>query len=331
MPESGKMEDALKQLDLLVSIDIFRNATGEYAHYILPATTYLQHPDFNFLFQSLMGITNFPFLTYSDTVREPEGEQKEEMWIFRQLAKACGIHLFGSPLLSFLLAVEEGLSSLPLVGKWFSLTSRRLFNLILVVTGTSSVRKLRKKPEGINLEPFKPGSFLGKRVYTSSGKVDLAPPKLRKAAESVAVFFREEETALHEMRLVNMRQLLSHNTYFNNGPTFLRRMGGGNVAYMNPADAAQRDLKEGDRVEVSTEYGSITLGVEITEDIMEKCIAVPWGWGQQKAAGLSVASGEQGANVNLLTGSGMRNIDPVSGMAHLTAVPVLVRKAGSAE
>jgi formate dehydrogenase len=45
------------------------------------------------------------------------------------------------------------------------------------------------------------------------------------------------------------------------------------------------------------------------------------------AKGLSVASRTRGVNVNLLAADGPERIERISGMAHLTGIPVDVRRA----
>jgi formate dehydrogenase len=56
-------------------------------------------------------------------------------------------------------------------------------------------------------------------------------------------------------------------------------------------------------------------------------VAVPHGWGHQHASGLGVASQLAGANVNILASDGPGNIEPLSGMAHLSGIPVEVTAA----
>ena len=57
---------------------------------------------------------------------------------------------------------------------------------------------------------------------------------------------------------------------------------------------------------------------------------MPHGWGHQHARGLSVAAKTAGVNVNLLAADGPAGADPVSGMAHLTGIPVEVTPAAGA-
>jgi formate dehydrogenase len=60
---------------------------------------------------------------------------------------------------------------------------------------------------------------------------------------------------------------------------------------------------------------------------MPGTVALPHGWGHQHANGLSVASRTKGVNVNILAADGPDNLEPISGMAHLTGIPVEVKKA----
>ena len=73
---------------------------------------------------------------------------------------------------------------------------------------------------------------------------------------------------------------------------------------------------------------TIRLPVKLLEDLMPGTVSVPHGWGHQRARGLSVASELAGANVNLLASDGPDSVEPLSGMAHLTGIPVQVAPAG---
>jgi len=53
-------------------------------------------------------------------------------------------------------------------------------------------------------------------------------------------------------------------------------------------------------------------------------IAVPHGWGHRGTGGWRLANRAGGANVNQLTSSHPDDIEPLSGMAWLTGVPVRV-------
>jgi len=71
----------------------------------------------------------------------------------------------------------------------------------------------------------------------------------------------------------------------------------------------------------------VRLPVRLLPDLMPGTVALPHGWGHQHARGLSNASRTGGVNVNLLAADGPAAADPISGMAHLTGIPVEVELA----
>ena len=75
MGSGRELEDALRSLDLLVTIDLYRNATGELADYVLPATDQFEREDLNTFVQGVQGT---PFVQWTGKVTEPAGEQREE-------------------------------------------------------------------------------------------------------------------------------------------------------------------------------------------------------------------------------------------------------------
>jgi anaerobic selenocysteine-containing dehydrogenase len=95
---------------------------------------------------------------------------------------------------------------------------------------------------------------------------------------------------------------------------------------INPDDAARLDLDDGDVAEVKNHVGSISLPVEITEDVMPGVVSIPHGYGHgRKGVKLSKASERPGVSINDLTDPAV--IDPLSGNAMLSGVPVSVAAA----
>ena len=58
----GRMREALEKLELLVVVDLFRNATGEVAHYALPSADMLERRDVNLCG---LGMQHEPFVQYT--------------------------------------------------------------------------------------------------------------------------------------------------------------------------------------------------------------------------------------------------------------------------
>ncbi len=329
VPNGTHLAEALEDLELLVCTDIQRSETTEYAHYILPATTFLQRPDIPFLFHSMMGMQPTAFTQYTDRVLEPDDEQRDELWIFTQLVRASGGSMFGSRIFQSILNLGYYLGSLPLLKNWLTPAQERILGLVTLFTGQGTLRKLRKFPHGKLIAPQNPGNFLGQRVLTEDGKVDLAPSEFLELADRLDGLFEQELAQADRLKLISKRERYTHNSWTHNIERMVKGDRNTNYVYMHPSDAEKRSLANGDLAHVETKTAVITLPVRITEDMMRGTVAVPHGWGHKNAEGLSVAKKNAGANVNLLAADGPESVEPISGMAHLTGFIVEVRAAST--
>ena len=61
MADAGRLREAFGQLELLVTLDIYRNETGSLAHYTLPATDPFQRADLPFIFPLMLGLQSRPY------------------------------------------------------------------------------------------------------------------------------------------------------------------------------------------------------------------------------------------------------------------------------
>jgi anaerobic selenocysteine-containing dehydrogenase len=285
----------------------------------------MEHADINFIFQSMMGVMHVPFLQYTDKVIEPAGDAREELYIYPDLAKACGGKFFGSGFLQFMINAGSALARIPLLGKKLRFTSEKLFGIILRISGVSSIKKMRKHPHGILLKEHRYKSFLGKRVLTSDGLIDLAPPVITELCADIEKAGKEIMADKDTILLLNKRETKTHNTYIHNAPTLMKKRKT-NLLFMNTDDAEQRTINQGDMVRVTSRWGSVELPAEISSDIMPGSAAIPFGWGHGKSKGLQVAGKHPGVNPNELTPSGVEFVDRVSGMARLSGVPVEIER-----
>jgi anaerobic selenocysteine-containing dehydrogenase len=320
----GRLEDALKALELLVVIDIFRNETANHAHYILPGTSAFQRPDLPFVFHSLMGVQPIPYAQYTDALLPPEDEQRDETMILLQLARACGSTLFGSRIATALFNGWMGLGKLPGVGSRLGLTSERFLGLMARAFRLGSLKSLRKEPHGRLLEPNQGQDFLGKRVVTDDGLVNLAPAELVEAARNLEVVFEQERAQRDKLKLISKREQHSHNSWLHNHPRFVEGKRSTNYLYMNPLDGEAAGVESGAMVEVRSSVASVRVPVQLSDEMMVGAVALPHGWGHQAADGLSVASKTTGANANLLAADGPDALEYFSGMAKLNGIWVEV-------
>ncbi|MFW6050263.1 MAG: molybdopterin-containing oxidoreductase family protein [Myxococcota bacterium] len=326
MANGERLREAFRELELLVTLDIFKSETGSLAHYVLPCTSPMQRPDLPFLFPLLLGLQSRPYLQATERVVPPEGEQRDEATIYLDLARASGRPLWGSRV------AQRALEAVRWAherrhGRGAGLPQELLLSALLRAMGGGGFRRLLRHRHGKRLPDHRGGDFLDGRVVTDDGRVHLAPEPLLEAARALEDDFAREQKRSGELKLITKRAVTSHNSWTHNLDDFARVGGGTNHLYMHPDDAARAGLEEGDLADVASETATVRLPVKLLDDLMPGTVALPHGWGHQHAEGLSVARRTRGVNVNLLAADGPTRLERVSGMAHLTGLPVQVRRA----
>lgn len=323
VPNPGnRLEEALGELELLVCIDWFRNETGNLAHYILPANTWLERPGIPYALQSFAGCTPTPYLYAADKALEPPPGVREEWWMYTRLADMFGITLMGNRFISGVIKLAARLTHTPF---GFINVPKMLISGMLKQSGQPGFKAMLKEHEhGLRL-PDNPGrNFLGtERVLTPDGKVDVGPPDFVAAFKArVEPLFEDELANLHKMKLIGKREIKRMNSASANSARLVKDKT--NYAYLSPTDAQRLGLSELDLIDVSSAVDKITIPVRITDEMMVGVVAIPQCWGHQKADGLKHAQNHPGVNSNFLAGDGYANIEKLSGMAHLSGIPVEV-------
>ncbi|MEX1365959.1 MAG: molybdopterin-dependent oxidoreductase [Nannocystaceae bacterium] len=321
MPNGDRLRAALRKLELSVVLDILPGETATEADYVLPCTSPLERPDLPFSFPLWLGMQSQPYVQATEAVIPPPGQARDEATIYLDLCKASGVSLFGSSVAQRLLEGASVLHGLRHRQRGRSVPQRRLLSAMLRLGGQGSFEGLLRERHG-RLRPGNRGhDFLGQRVLTDDGRVDLAPAPLLRLAERLPAAFERELAQADALRLITRRAVGTHNSWTHNHRKLIGRTGT-NVVYVHPDDAKRLQLEDGALADVSSEVATIRLPVSLCADLMPGTVAVPHGWGHQRAKGLSVASGTGGVNVNLLAGDGPQRLDPVSGMARLTGLTV---------
>lgn len=334
MADGERLKEAFSELELLVTLDILPTETASAGHYMLPCTAPLERPDLPFIFPLMLGMQVKPYLQATQPVLEPPGETRDEATIYTDLAAAAGVSLFGSRMFQFVMRLTKRRRD---GNSYASIAQRGLLNVILRLCGQQGFSRLLG--HGVARADHTPGDFLGQRVYTEadgSGLINLAPVELvtqlrellgqadtQSAEEAVATMTPQGKG---RYQLITKRQVETHNSWTHNLSDFLDRLGQRNYLFMHPADADREGFAEGDLVDAITLAGRIRLPVSFSGDLLPGVIAVPHGWGHQDS-GQMTARESAGVNVNLLARSGVENIDPVTGMSHLTGIEVRLERA----
>jgi len=326
MANAERLRDAFKELELLVVLDIQPSETASVATHVLPCTSPFQRPDLPFIFPLMLGLQSKPYLQATRAVIPPKGEQRDEATIYLDIAKASGVNLWGSAVAQRTMELAKGVSSIGKGEAQPSIPQELLLSGILRATKQGSFKKLLKAKHGRLRPSHDPGSFLGERIIHDDRKMHLAPEVLLKQTEKLEADFELELASKNQLKLITKRAITTHNSWTHNIQEFVDRERSTNHLYMHPDDAGRLGIADNSLADVQSATSTVRVPVKLLSDLMPGTVALPHGWGHQDSK-MGVASKTTGVNVNLLAADGPDKIERVSGMAHLTGIPVDVRPA----
>ena len=290
-PNSAKVEQALKKLDLLVTIDIYRSDTGALAHYNLPATTLYEKGGFHFLTQPFDPV---PHAEWRKKLVEPTGKARPEWDIFRDISRAAKVPFLNNFLIS---GLDKCLS-------WFgkNFTEEHLAKALLIspfAMKKLSLKSLKKSEHGISVGLLQKDAFFTHHIRTFDKKVHLASDDFCYAIHAV---FKNPPipTKSWPFSLISGgRHLATFNTWTKNIPSLMKNTDE-NVATIHTEDAIKMNIKEGDIIEITTASGSIRLKAKPSDLIRSGMVMVQQFWGHKFASSQTLAKQKPGVNVNYL-------------------------------
>ncbi len=296
----ARLRSAMERLDLLVVIDLYRNATAEYADYILPSTDSFERADINL---TGLGLQSEPWIQYTEPVVEARGERKEEWWILGRLAQELGLK---SPF-------DENGEAVGLWGRIDHMLHERGLTL----------EEVRATPHGVVFEGLSPGQFYTDHLQTDDGKVGCCPSAFEDAVSRCASELAQLDAEGPErLKMITLRDPHMHNSWYANLERMKRGTKDRNYLYVHPLDAEQRGVGTGDEVRLWNDFGSVRVELRIDEGLMRGVVALTHGWGNAQTPGMRVAHGSPGANQNALLPSGVGSFDPLSNQAFMTGIAV---------
>jgi formate dehydrogenase len=294
---SARLQDALRSLDLLVTIDLYRNATGQLADFVLPATDQYEREDLNTFVQ---GVQRTPYVQWTPRVTEPDAEQREEWKVLAELMGALDYPVLLDPTTD---------DPLPLVYDG-PLASCDL-----------SIGRLREEG-GVALLPD-PGPGDSVAQLQLSAPIECVPDGLRSSLARAHELFTELQAEPPDRcKLITRRTQHMLNSGLQNVEKLKARGGDINPLWMHPADAERLGLAADAFAEISNHHGCVRAPVRIDPNLRPGVVAMTHGFGNADTTGMPTAQAYPGVNVNLLGPSGPGSFEPVSGMLQLTGIPV---------
>ncbi|PYS98908.1 MAG: dehydrogenase [Acidobacteria bacterium] len=314
-PNGRQLDEAFAGLDFMVSIDCYINETTRHANIILPTTSPLERDHYDIAFH-LLAIRNTA--KFSPALFERSPEMLHDWEILSELTSR--LETRGGTLGSIRRSFEKRFLS-PNMLLDLGLRFGPYGSKLNPFSNGLTLRRLKKAAHGIDLGPLKPS--LPDRLRTANKRIDLAPEAfVNDIARARSVLRETPADSNGALLLIGRRQLRSNNSWMHNYGRLVRGEDRCTIM-MNSQDAASRGLTSGQNASVRTESGSITLPVEVTDDLMPGVVSIPHGWGHDRpGVKLGVASDHAGESINDLTND--RAIDPLCGTAAFNGTRVSV-------
>ncbi|MGW1740120.1 molybdopterin-dependent oxidoreductase [Nocardia sp. NPDC001965] len=326
LPNTGRVEKALRELEFMVSVDCYVNETTRYADVILPPPPLATrgHHDVTLAHFQIRNVARYtpPLLDLA------EGEQAEWQILLRLAALAQGETGRTTQELDDAVAAVAARRAAKLAGAELDRVRaatagrrgpERLLDLRLrsgpygdrfgAVPGGLTLALLEANPDGIDYGPLRPR--LPDVLRTPDGRIDLVPQRI---VADIARLRASLARPVPDLLLINRRQRRAMNSWLHNA---LPQPDDGQCALlMNPADAARRQLVDGDRVLVGSPVATVTAELRVDTALRPGVVSMPHGWGH-RGPGLRTtrSAAAPGADYNAL-------VDDTAALEPLTAAPI---------
>jgi anaerobic selenocysteine-containing dehydrogenase len=346
-PHSNQLDAALAELEFMVSIDIYLNETTRHADVILPPPSALEkdHYDVGLYIYAVRNIAN-----YSVPVLQKDEGSPEEHEILLKLAgilqglgpdndptaledqtvnamvmgavSNSGSNIHGRDADEILNMLNAGGRRGTARSLDFALQTGPYGAAFGTNPGGLSLDVLLANPHGVDLGALEPK--MPEMLRTPSGRIELSPVvfinDLKRLKESMT------DVDLDQMLLVGRRDLKSNNSWMHN----IKVLTKGSLsctAHIHPNDAARIGAVTGTALRIASRVGEVQVPAEVTDSVRPGVVSLPHGWGHSvPGTKLAVAGEKAGVNSNILTDDQV--LDPLSGNAVLSAIPVTVEVVG---
>lgn len=278
-PQTNQVAEAFRKPDCVVVSDINWTATARHADIVLPACTTFETNDIT----NIGTYTNDGFVAMQQAI-EPQWESKPNYWIFSELTKRLG--------------VEKEFTEGRTIEQWIEklYTDARGFGAKIGVNMPAFADFWKKgyvmfdvKPEDRNY--IQMGKFRqdpkANALGTESGLIQLFSPKIASYKYDDCLghpaYFQPTEgtaTSTKEFPLALMACKSRYRLHSQLDSTVSNRFAdiqGREPCWINPADAKDRKIENGDIVLVSSRRGKILAGAYITDRVMPGVVVVHHG------------------------------------------------------
>ncbi|MEA4900971.1 molybdopterin-dependent oxidoreductase [Desulfitobacterium sp.] len=243
----------LQELELVVTVDLFMNETAAESDIVLPAASLFEEYDLNLSYWH-------QWIAINQKAILPFYEAKSDLEIARSLTKVLN-HL------------HPNFSSFPDQLTALDWIARELTPEILERLGISDWQELLKGPRKLRMTdvngyeqifPTGTGKF---QLYSFQAKENQLPALARFLEQ------REAKNPLYPLRLLTPQSLLRIHSQYRN-VSWLNQNQQAEVVEMNPGDAKQRNLGEGENVSVFNEWGMCQRKLRLNRRVPQGVVVI---------------------------------------------------------
>ena len=305
-PNGRALDEALEEVDFMISVDPALNETTRHADVILPPTSPLEHDHYDIAFHNL-AIRNTA--RYSPAVFDkPEGAMHD--WeIFSELGARVAARLNLEPMPTYPpdRMVDAALKS----GPYGEHTDWQL-----------SIDKLKAHPSGIDLGPLEPSC--PERLQTPNQRIQLAIPEVLADIER---FVKDTDVAGDHYRLIGRRHVRDNNSWMHNHHRLMKGKPRCQLL-MHSDDVSKEGWQSGMVVTIESRVGAIDAELAASDEMMPGVVSLPHGYGHGLAGTRGeVASRHAGVSCNDITDE--QFVDQLSGNAAVNGVSVRLSAAAA--
>jgi molybdopterin guanine dinucleotide-containing S/N-oxide reductase-like protein len=292
-PNHNAVVRGLSRPDLFTVVhEQFFTDTTDYADYILPATTFLEHTD-------IQGAYGHYFVQLSNQAIEPLGEARSNAWLFGQLAQRMGFReecFRDTPeeLIRQALAIDPAGHSTNANMEHITFDDLKRQGHIPLA--------FHRQPEEHPFQPYTSGT-----LPTPSGKIEFFSEALAaQGLDPLPAFVPNTESRWGEAAKRYPLELLGrkNDNYMNS--TFANLDGHRKMEArtaqkleLHPQDAESRGIADGDRVRIFNDRGALTLTALVNGSLPAGVVAARLDWAKLHP---------EGNNVNALTSERLTDI-----------------------
>ena len=306
-----KTRAALRNLDLLVTVDPRMTETSELSHYVIAPALPYEKADCAALTES-WGIV--PFMQYTAPVLEkPPGviEDWEFVW---GLAKRLGVQLtlkigpYGAEYALIPGGLKVDMRSKPDVDEFFSWAYRN-----------APVSYVELKRRACAFSPDVAPVLIQPADPDHTARLDLMPADVRQELQD---YSSKMSDANFDYLLCSRRLLEIMNSSFRLNERIKARYTT-NRLFMNPDDIAAAGLADGQEVEIQSKHGSITGLLWADRTLRRGVVSMTHHWGAEQAS--------RDRHTANLVSIDPRDLSTISYMPHQSAIPVNVKPLSGAQ